>query len=75
MSDAGYSTAMYGKWHLGDKDGRLPNDQGYDEWYGTKESAMEASYTSTPQFDPKVFDIPQIWAGKKGGNIIEGERV
>jgi arylsulfatase A-like enzyme len=67
MSDAGYSTAMFGKWHLGDKDGRLPNDQGYDEWYGTKESAMEASYTSTPQFDPKVFDIPQIWAGKKGG--------
>ena len=66
LSDAGYATAMYGKWHIGDKDGRLPNDQGYDEWYGTKESAMEASYTSTPQFDPEVFDIPQIWTGKKG---------
>jgi len=66
LSDSGYATAMYGKWHIGDKDGRLPNDQGYDEWYGTKESAMEASYTSTPQFDPEVFDIPHIWAGKKG---------
>jgi arylsulfatase len=66
VSDAGYSTAMYGKWHLRDIDGRLPNDQGFDEWYGTKESAMEASYTSTPQFDPKVFPIPHIWAGKKG---------
>jgi arylsulfatase A-like enzyme len=66
LSDAGYATAMYGKWHIGDKDGRLPNDQGYDEWYGTKESAMEASYTSTPQFDAEVFDIPHIWAGKKG---------
>jgi len=66
FSDAGYATAMYGKWHIGDKDGRLPNDQGYDEWYGTKESAMEASYTSTPQFDPEIFDIPQIWTGKKG---------
>ena len=66
LSDDGYATAMYGKWHIGDKDGRLPNDQGYDEWYGTKESAMEASYTTTPQFDPEVFDIPQIWAGKKG---------
>ena len=66
LSDAGYATAMYGKWHIGDKDGRLPNDQGYDEWYGTKESAMEASYTSTPQFDREVFDIPQIWTGKKG---------
>jgi arylsulfatase A-like enzyme len=66
LSDAGYATAMYGKWHIGDKDGRLPNDQGYDEWYGTKESAMEASYTSTPQFDPDVFDVPHIWQGKKG---------
>ena len=66
LSDAGYATALYGKWHIGDKDGRLPNDQGYDEWYGTKESAMEASYTSTPQFDPEVFPIPNIWAGKKG---------
>ena len=66
LSDAGYATAMYGKWHIGDKDGRLPNDQGYDEWYGTKESAMEASYTSTPQFDPMVFDTPHIWTGKKG---------
>jgi len=66
LSDSGYATAMYGKWHIGDKDGRLPNDQGYDEWYGTKESAMEASYASTPQFDPEVFEIPQIWAGKKG---------
>ena len=65
LSDAGYSTAMYGKWHIGDKDGRLPNDQGYDIWYGTKESAMEASYTSTPQFDPAVFDIPYIWSGEK----------
>jgi arylsulfatase len=66
LSDAGYATAMYGKWHIGDKDGRLPNDQGYDEWYGTKESAMEASYTSTPQFDPAVFPIPHIWSGRKG---------
>jgi len=66
LSDAGYATAMYGKWHIGDKDGRLPNDQGYDEWYGTKESAMEASYTSTPQFDAEVFDIPYIWTGNKG---------
>ena len=66
LSDAGYATALYGKWHIGDKDGRLPNDQGYDEWYGTKESAMEASYTSTAQFDPEVFPTPYIWTGKKG---------
>ena len=27
---------------------------------------MEASYTSTPQFDPSVFEIPHIWTGKHG---------
>ncbi|RJG08351.1 sulfatase-like hydrolase/transferase [Massilia cavernae] len=34
LSDAGYATALYGKWHLGSENGRLPNDQGFDEWYG-----------------------------------------
>ena len=66
LSDSGYATAAYGKWHLGDKDSRLPNDQGYDEGYGIKESAMLASFTSTPQFDPDVIPIPHIWQGKKG---------
>ena len=28
LSAAGYATALYGKWHLGSHDGRLPNDQG-----------------------------------------------
>lgn len=66
LSDAGYATAMYGKWHLGERDGRLPTDQGYQEWYGIKESGMEASYTSLPKFDPDVFESPSIWAGKQG---------
>ena len=69
LSDAGYATALFGKWHIGDKDGRLPNDQGYDEWYGIKESAMEASYTSTPQFDPEVFDLAA--RAELDGEIIE----
>src|SRR3954467_3700793 len=32
LSAAGYATALYGKWPLGSHDGRLPNDQGFDEW-------------------------------------------
>jgi arylsulfatase len=34
LSAAGYATALHGKWHLGSQHGRLPNDQGCDEWYG-----------------------------------------
>ena len=28
LSDKGYSTAMFGKWHLGHTEGRFPTDQG-----------------------------------------------
>jgi len=66
LSDSGYSTALYGKWHIGDIDGRLPNDQGYDEWWGVMASAFDAAYTNTAQFDPKIYSVPHIWAGKKG---------
>ncbi|MDH3959559.1 MAG: sulfatase-like hydrolase/transferase, partial [Actinomycetota bacterium] len=31
LSDAGYSTAFYGKWHLGDIEESYPHNQGFDE--------------------------------------------
>jgi len=33
LSDQGYDTAMYGKWHLGYVEDRLPINQGFDEWW------------------------------------------
>ena len=66
LSDAGYATALYGKWHVGSRPGYLPNDQGYDEWWGINEGSNAAAYTSTPQFDPTVAEVPQIWEGRKG---------
>lgn len=66
LSDAGYATALFGKWHIGSKVGRLPNDQGYDQWWGINEGSNAAAYTSTPQFDPAVAEIPHIWKGVRG---------
>ncbi len=43
LSDAGYATALYGKWHIGSKVGWLPNDQGYDEWWGINEGSNAAA--------------------------------
>ncbi len=30
----GYKTALFGKWHLGDQSPSLPNDKGFDYFYG-----------------------------------------
>lgn len=66
LSDAGYATVLYGKWHIGSKPGRMPNDQGYDEWWGINEGSNAAAYTSTPQFDPTVAEVPHFWTGVRG---------
>src|SRR5499427_808698 len=66
LSDAGYATALYGKWHVGEESGRLPSDQGFDEWWGIKNSLDEAGYTSYPLFTESGMKPPMIWEGKKG---------
>jgi arylsulfatase A-like enzyme len=66
LSDSGYATALYGKWHLGEHPGRLPNDQGFDEWWGIKNSSDEAGYSAWPLFKESGMPQPMIWEGKKG---------
>ena len=66
LSDSGYATALYGKWHLGDTQGRLPNDQGFDEWWGIMNSWDEAGYTAWPLFKESGMPEPMIWEGVKG---------
>ncbi|HEU4429652.1 MAG TPA: sulfatase-like hydrolase/transferase, partial [Myxococcota bacterium] len=38
LSAAGYATAMVGKWHLGDEAPSLPNDLGFDHYFGVLHS-------------------------------------
>ena len=66
FSGAGYSTALYGKWHLGEDEGRLPNDQGFDEWFGLKNSSDEAGYTSYKLYREMGYPVPQMYEGVKG---------
>ena len=66
LSKAGYATAMYGKWHLGDIQGRLPNDQGFDEWFGIPNTTDESLYKDGFQYDPKAVPLPVMMEGKKG---------
>jgi arylsulfatase len=66
LSAAGYATALYGKWHLGSQNGRLPNDQGFDEWYGIPRTTDEALWPGSPGYSPAVMPAEQIMEGKKG---------
>jgi arylsulfatase A-like enzyme len=66
LSEAGYTTALYGKWHLGEHEGRLPSDQGFDEWWGMLNSWDEAGYTAWPLFKESGMPVPMIWEGEKG---------
>jgi len=58
LSDAGYDTAMFGKWHLGDSAGRYPTDQGFDEWYGIPNSSDESFWPDNDLFREGVH--PQV---------------
>jgi arylsulfatase len=66
VSEQGYATGMFGKWHLGDTQGRFPTDQGFDEWYGIANTTDEAMYSSHHLYDPEVSVQPYVVEAKKG---------
>jgi len=66
LSAVGYATALHGKWHLGSHDGRLPNDQGFDEWYGIPRTTDESMWSSSPGYSPDIVPLEQIMEGRKG---------
>lgn len=78
LSDAGYATSLWGQWHCGEVEGRLPIDQSFDEGWGYKNSVDEAGWTSYAAVDAlaKVVGVepPQVWEGKKGGQCTEPNR-
>lgn len=41
LSNAGYSTGLFGKWHLGTASGVLPTDQGFDYYSGNLIEAVD----------------------------------
>lgn len=69
LSDAGYATAMYGKWHLGQTPGRYPTDQGFDEWYGIPNSSNDSFWPDNPRFRPgshPFVKLPHVFESRKG---------
>ena len=73
LQEAGFATGMFGKWHLGDREGRFPHQRGFDEWYGIPRTTNETMFTTAPGFDPSVVDLPYVmqgFAGKPAENLV-----
>jgi arylsulfatase A-like enzyme len=66
LSEAGYATGMFGKWHLGRTDGRFPTDQGFDEWYGIPNSTDESAYSSLDGFAESEVSETYVLESLKG---------
>jgi arylsulfatase A-like enzyme len=73
FSDAGYATAAFGKWHVGESEGRLPTDPGFDEWFGIKNTSDESGYSSYALFAESGFPRPKIWEGVNGSPVTPVE--
>jgi arylsulfatase len=69
LSDRGYATAIFGKWHLGYVEERLPLNQGFDQWWGFPFSTDVAWYPDAVGFDPELFETPRLYEGRRGEGL------
>jgi arylsulfatase len=69
---AGYSTAIFGKWHLGDEPQSLPTAHGFDEFYGIPPDISwdSATYVDTIMLTHSINAPPDVLLAK-GPQIVE----
>ena len=67
-----YSTAYFGKWHLGSERHSLPHNQGFDQWYGIPNTTDETFYVATASTAkaplPDGFERPPILKAVTGSD-------
>ncbi len=70
LRDAGYRCAIFGKWHLGNVQTRMPTRFGFEEWWGVRDSTAPAIYGDLIGFDPDEMDNPMLWEGRLGESCV-----
>jgi arylsulfatase A-like enzyme len=76
LTDAGYTCAVYGKWHVGEGAGRWPTDKGFAEWYGPPRTYDEALWPDDPFYDPERDPVSRMVEIKRGEtDVTEGEQL
>ncbi len=74
LSDAGYETGMFGKWHLGDTKGRFPTDQGFDEWWGIPRSSDRSFWPDSASYQEDAgARFIYIMSAMRGDTPVEHE--
>ena len=62
LRQAGYTTGIFGKWHLGDEDGYLPNRRGFDETFIHGGGGIGQTYPGSCGDAPEnSYRDPWIW--------------
>jgi len=87
LSEAGYRTALSGKWHLGEGEGSYPHQVGYDEYYGILSVISDFSQQLDKRLYPDLTLRPErlaavqkiseaaITKGVKGGPLEVAEEL
>lgn len=75
LSESGYATALYGKWHLGESTGRWPGDHGFEHWYGPPRTYDECLWSEDPFYDPDRDEVPFMLEARAGTPPHEVERL
>jgi arylsulfatase len=71
LRDAGYATAIFGKWHLGAQPYSQPQNKGFDEFYGIPPAVTWDAFLMIPQGrQTKTLDLPL----EMGPHIVEARR-
>lgn len=70
LLENGYSTAMYGKWHLGYTQERLPTAQGFEQWWGFPFSTYVSKFPELVGFEFSGLKKQTLW----GGDNVNGAK-
>ncbi|HEY1949746.1 MAG TPA: sulfatase-like hydrolase/transferase [Bryobacteraceae bacterium] len=65
LKNAGYTTGLTGKWHLGSTPDTVPNAHGFDYFYGFHEGCVD--YFSHRYYwgEPKVANFHDLWRNRE----------
>ena len=75
LSEAGYATAMYGKWHLGEGEETWPHNQGFDETlFGVYNTAPWAWNTKGDKFFWNTEHTPDFFTRYKLNGKMEAKK-